>query len=426
MGLEKHRDEHWDGTGPASGWGVRGGNTRVQQDGAKRAAGWDEGAPGQAAGSAGMGPGGRCGIISLGPGSSGTRERTMPGQGVTPGWSSGGDTARGRGAPRRGGKHRAGTGRNTLPASGYPGTGQVVGQGDGRAYQRRGPGRAAGYRGRRPGPGPPPPPCAPPPPARCPVPGSCRGAGRGRPLWHRRPPPPPPPPAAPPPPPAARLPPRRSHPWTGWPCPRAVSPPEGPTHACPTSHQPRLASSCQSPGSRGIWAAGGISRPAIKGSKQGSGDPLCRGTEGERPNPASPPQSIYPWPARCEKVDLFTASGCKTLPRALAGNDGSSKSFRRGLCFLTSLRPAGLGLGFLSPGCSGPPGDISRNRRDPQRGEGVPSGGGVSPAAIRARSAGMLCPGHGRRGSPGEEGPGREGRWGRAAPRRYGRELRWK
>lgn len=23
MGLEKHQDEHWDGTGPASGWGVR-------------------------------------------------------------------------------------------------------------------------------------------------------------------------------------------------------------------------------------------------------------------------------------------------------------------------------------------------------------------------------------------------------------------
>lgn len=196
----------------------------------------------------------------------------------------------GRGAPCRGGKRRAGPGRSTLPAAGYPGAGQVAGQGVARAYQRRGPGRAAGYRGRRPGSGPPPPPCAPLPPARCPVPGSCGGAGRGRPLWHRRPPPP-----APPPPPAARLPPRRSHPLAVWRCLRGVSPPECPTHACPLSCVPstrvppragrawprpacqEAPSRCLTPDPWGFGQRGGFPHPAITGSVQElRGSPLQR------------------------------------------------------------------------------------------------------------------------------------------------------
>lgn len=80
---------------------------------------------------------------------------TVPGQGVTPCRDSGGGTVQGRGAPCRGGKHRAGTGRNSLPAAGYPGTGRWQGRGtpvltggEGQAEQQ-GTGAAARGRGRR-------------------------------------------------------------------------------------------------------------------------------------------------------------------------------------------------------------------------------------------------------------------------------------
>lgn len=98
MGLEKCQDEHWDGTGPASGWGVRGAIHELSRKGPgeqQNGMGWDGGAAGQAGGApgweretgAGLSAWNREGV-GWDRGSTGTRERTVPGQGVTAGWDS--------------------------------------------------------------------------------------------------------------------------------------------------------------------------------------------------------------------------------------------------------------------------------------------------------------------------------------------------